>query len=37
MTLKNDINNGKDFFKTGYEYRNPNLPPKINIFLSIHQ
>ncbi len=32
--LKKDINNGKDFFKTGHEYRNPYLPPKIIYFLS---
>lgn len=32
--LKNDLNNGVSFFKTGYEYRIPYLPPKILFFLS---
>ena len=32
--LKNDLNNDVSFFKTGYEYRIPYLPPKILFFLS---
>ena len=32
--LKNDLKNDVSFFKTGYEYRTPYLPPKILFFLS---